>query len=296
MKCKKLVTSLLMIVCILTLTGCQKGEKKDLKDKVNQEISYMSVNLISLCNQLNNISFENYYTTTEEVVKDPGSSENISGNSMESSSKKMGQEESKNPNQNEVSGSESNNIRITSIKSKRILGEDHSQVNWTGLQSDLEIFYSTWNSIIMDLYQIGAKDQDILNFSTKLDDVILRVKEKNKADSLTLLADLYQLIPNFMRAYSENNTMIQLQETRAHILVAYANLEKKDWNVVSDQVQKAEDSFQNVMGDVDFIHQKNYHVNKTYVSLKELQNSIKLKDSDLFFIKYKNFMEEINLL
>ena len=62
------------------------------------------------------------------------------------------------------------------------------------------------------------------------------------------------------------------------------------------EIKKAEEAFNNVMTDVNFINEKNYNVNKTYVSLKELQNSISLNDPDVFYIKYKTFMEEINLL
>ena len=50
------------------------------------------------------------------------------------------------------------------------------------------------------------------------------------------------------------------------------------------------------MSDLDYTKDKTYKTNKVYVLLNELANSLVEKDSDLFYIKYKNFMEAINEL
>ena len=58
----------------------------------------------------------------------------------------------------------------------------------------------------------------------------------------------------------------------------------------------AEQFYTTIMSDNELIDTKEYNVNKSYVSLKELQNSVKTQDKTIFFLKYKNLMQEITLL
>ena len=299
MRLKKLYIFIFLIITIFALSGCKNSETKDLNSKVNEEINYMSVNLISMLNKLNNISFENYYVTTEEVSKDSDPSSEQASNSMQSSSEMNEEDKSKNSNQNETGGDggqQDNKISVSTIKAKRVLSEDRTNIDWTTIKNDIESFYLTWNSIIIDLYKLGVNNQDILNFSSKLDETVINIKNENKVDSLRLLSELYSIIPTFMNSYVSDQTDINIQLARSYVINAYALVEKNDWNSINDQIKKAEEAFNNVMTDVNFINEKNYNVNKTYVSLKELQNSISLNDPDVFYIKYKTFMEEINLL
>ena len=299
MRLKKLYIFIFLIITIFVLFGCKNSETKDLNSKVNEEINYMSVSLISILNKLNNISFENYYVTTEEVSKDSDPSSEQGSNSMQSSAEMNDEDKSKNSNQNVTGGDggqQDNKISVSTIKSKRVLSEDRTNIDWTTIKNDIESFYLTWNSIIIDLYKLGVNNQDILNFSSKLDETVINIKNENKVDSLRLLSELYSIIPTFMNSYVSDQTDINIQLARSYVINAYALVEKNDWNSINDQIKKAEEAFNNVMTDVNFINEKNYNVNKTYVSLKELQNSISLNDPDVFYIKYKTFMEEINLL
>ncbi len=299
MRLKKLYIFIFLIITIFALSGCKNSETKDLNSKVNEEINYMSVSLISILNKLNNISFENYYVTTEEVSKDSDPSSEQGSNSMQSSAEMNDEDKSKNSNQNVTGGDggqQDNKISVSTIKAKRVLSEDRTNIDWTTIKNDIESFYLTWNSIIIDLYKLGVNNQDILNFSSKLDETVINIKNENKVDSLRLLSELYSIIPTFMNSYVSDQTDINIQLARSYVINAYALVEKNDWNSINDQIKKAEEAFNNVMTDVNFINEKNYNVNKTYVSLKELQNSISLNDPDVFYIKYKTFMEEINLL
>ena len=99
-----------------------------------------------------------------------------------------------------------------------------------------------------------------------------------------------------MDAYSAQRTNINLKWTKAHILKAYSSVNRGDWNTVTSEVGQAEQAYNAVLSDVEFVNKKSYNTNKTYVTLKELQNSIASSDEDIFYIKYKNLMEEINLL
>ena len=54
--------------------------------------------------------------------------------------------------------------------------------------------------------------------------------------------------------------------------------------------------FNKVMNDMSFQEEKQYTVNKSYILLKELQSSVELQEKEIYYIKYKNLISEINLL
>ena len=39
-----------------------------------------------------------------------------------------------------------------------------------------------------------------------------------------------------------------------------------------------------------------YNVNKSYLELKEFQSSVDTKNKDILYIKYKNLLDELNIL
>ena len=57
-----------------------------------------------------------------------------------------------------------------------------------------------------------------------------------------------------------------------------------------------EKTFKNVVNDIEFAKKNEYKINKTYVLIKELQNSLDLQDKEVFYMKYKNLLESINTL
>ena len=76
---------------------------------------------------------------------------------------------------------------------------------------------------------------------------------------------------------------------------AYNNLLKyKDLNIDADV-----ELFLSILKQIlDLKNNKfnEYKVNKTYILVKELQNSLDLQDKEVFYIKYKNLLESINTL
>ena len=61
-------------------------------------------------------------------------------------------------------------------------------------------------------------------------------------------------------------------------------------------MSECENTFKNLLNDIEYIQDKEYKVNRTYVLIKELQNSLVYKDKKLFLVKYKNLMESVNTL
>ena len=66
------------------------------------------------------------------------------------------------------------------------------------------------------------------------------------------------------------------------------------WEDIVKQIDSGIASFQSIMTDADYVSKNSNKVNKIYVALNELKNSCTLKDREVFLIKYKNALEELN--
>lgn len=303
MRLKKIALIILFLTFVILLSGCEnKNEEDQMKQKTDASIQFLDDSLISMLNGLNNISYVNYYVTTEKVKVD-SKSKSGSDSSENSKSSEVSQGNDSNQNSGEQSsegknGQQNDNEKITvsDMKSKNILLSDRSTINWEKLKSEIENLYSSWNTILIDLYKLGISNDDIFKFSSYLDNTVASMKMESRESTLLNLSALYGILPSFMDSYSDNRTSINIKWTKAHIIRAYSAVGNKDWNTVVSEIAQADQSYGAVMSDADFVNEKSYNTNKTYVSLKEMQNSLSLQDEDIFYIKYKNFMQEINLL
>lgn len=304
MKLKRIAIFFLLFIVLFYLTGCEnKDENEELIEKTDSSIKYLDTSLISLLNKLNNLSFENYYVSTEKVKLDSSSSNKDSGSSESSENSESGQsgeQEAGNKNGDKSSSSKKDEseslITINEIKSKNVLVSDKNDIKWDEIKKEAESLYEVWNSILIDLYKLGISNDEILKFSDYMDNTITNIKQENKGNSLISIANLYNILPNFLNSYSKDRNRTNLQATKAHIVNAYSAVGNKDWNTVKSEVSFAEQSYSSVLSDTDFVNKNSYNTNKTYVSLKELQNSIDTQDEEIFYIKYKNFMEEMNII
>lgn len=60
-----------------------------------------------------------------------------------------------------------------------------------------------------------------------------------------------------------------------------------------NSINKADESFGNVINNVSAQPANQSNINKAYVLLKEEKKAIDLKDQDIFFINYKMIMQEL---
>jgi len=84
-----------------------------------------------------------------------------------------------------------------------------------------------------------------------------------------------------------------LYKTKSHILNACAAIEKDDFEQVKNELSNAEQSFLPILNNISAEEKNQSALNKIYILIKELQNSIDNRDKDIFYIKYKNIIQEI---
>lgn len=316
-KRKILLFLCLTIIAILSLTGCSgDADGEDVKSKVSQELDYLDTKIAGMLNKLNNISLTNYTITSEEVsLSEPKSGGSSGGN--EQSGESGGQQEEQMGSQGSTQGgsqggsqgqsssqggsegqgsSKSDNITAMQMKAKTILNSDESDIDWNTIKTEVEILDEAWGVILLDLASLNVNNDDVLNFSATLNDCILSIKDEDKAKSLSNLAKLYSFIPKYESSISASNDKQIIKQTKSHIVNAYSVIEKDDWNGAKNSLSQAEDTFKSITNDIDYIKNNEFKVNKTYVLLKELQNSLSHEDKKLFYIKYKNLIESVNIL
>lgn len=293
---------ILIFISIFCLTGCDHGRtNEDTKSKAMGELEYLDSQIISLANKLNNLSMQNYAISSEEVnlgeENSSGTSSSQSGNEASGGSGESSSQQ-KQSNSQSGSGEESqkSNITTTQMEPKTVLDSDENDIDWKSIKSQIETINEAWGVVILDLSSLNVDNNYILGFSSSLDKSILSIKDENKADTLVNIANLYSYIPKFEQNISAEQNLQNIKQVKSNMINAYAFLEKDDWTAIETNMSECENTFKNLLNDLEYIQDKEYKVNRTYVLIKELQNSISYKDKKLFLVKYKNLMESVNTL
>lgn len=280
-------------ICIVVFSN---SKKDNTTQKIEEEISYLETKLIGMLNALNNIPISSSVMLEQSSVKSNqnneqgGNTQGSSGGSSEKSSSDNSSDSSsgKSNNQNE----ESESYNKYSIKNENILIETNDKIDWNYMKNTAEKLYTSWTSIMIDLHSVNIKNEDILGFSDNLNTLILNIENENKLLTLNNLAVLYAYIPVYMSQYSENKDRINIAYTKSYIINSYILTEEDKWDEMQTQIDNAQKYFGTVMNSINKDKMQN-SVNKTYILLNEMKNVISLKDKKLYFIKYKNLMENI---
>lgn len=298
MKKIKNIFIIFIIISMLTMTGCTKEEndKKELKRKVGEELNYLDTHIISLINDLNNISLENYKVSSEKVEMQEESqklSTGSVGGEEKTTTQKEGQQSS---GQSESGKNSESDINTTKMEPNAILASNKEDIDWERIKYEIESLNEAWTVILLDLYSLNVNNNDVVEFSTAIDSAIISIKNENKQDSLINLAKLYSYIPIYEKGISAENNIQNVKQTKSFLINAYSVVEQGNWDEVQTNINECEKTFKNVVNDIEFARKNEYKVNKTYVLIKELQNSLDLQDKEVFYIKYKSLLESVNTL
>lgn len=298
---KKIIITIILILIILNLAGCgNKNKNEKLQKKVATELEYVNVKIIDLLNALNNLSFENYTISTEKVKLDDNTDKKENEQGSDSKSK-MGEEgsgsqaqgETQSNSQTQENGSQ-DLINTTEMITDATLMKDKNNINWDLIKPEIELLNESWNVIVLDLYTLNVKNDVILDFSNKLNKCIVAIKNEDKAQSLKTLANLYSSIPVFLKEIKDDENTQKIRQTQSYVINAYSLVEDMGNTEIRNNITKAIETYSEIMSDVNYTKDHSYKVNKIYVLLNELLNSLDEKDSDVFYIKYKVFMEAVN--
>lgn len=169
-----------------------------------------------------------------------------------------------------------------------------TEPNWEDLIYDIEQIYSNWSIVTLDLYKQNINNQKILSFNVDLDNAAKAIKDKNKEQTLILLAKLYSYIPTYFEDFSDDQMQTNLYKVKSNLFNAYSIIEQNNPNEVKKYLQSSEEAMISIMNNIQ--NQKTYNLNKAYILLKDLQTTVDKNDTSIFYLKYKNLSEELNSL
>lgn len=307
---------ILKYVCIITiiniiliiLSGCNSNEEENnLAKKINSEISYIDSELIAIANGLNNINYARYRVVTQEMDTDTETnkkegnenseiqaSENRNSQDSETTPKESNSESESNESENESKTSDVAD-KIFSVQANNILGKEED-INWEELKNKVESLYTTWTVVCLDLKEAGVPNELLEEFSGKLDLVASSIKDEDKNNTLIYLVDLYEFLPKFMEIYEEEDIERNALYSKFQLLACYKYATLEDWENFKIAFSDLKTSFSTVLDKKEEYSGKEININSAEVIINEINNDLDLNNRDIFFIKYKNLIQEFNII
>ena len=290
-----------IVVCVVFIISKNNSKDTSLQTKTEEEIEHLEEKIVEMMNSINKISLSNSVLVEEKTSQNSQTSENTnqSNDSSQESGKGGSSQSSDSGSSSGSSDSDSDKENTTKENAKyeivndSILANKKQTIDWEYIKSSAETIHSSWATLTIDLHSLNVNNQDILNFSSVLDQVTLSAKQEDKTSTLNNLDSLYAFFPSYIKQISNDSEKINIDYTRACILNSYALAEQNKWDEMKVQVTNGINYFTNILNSVNDEKQNQNKLSKTYVLLNELNNSIDVKDKDLYMIKYKNVMEEL---
>lgn len=318
---KYLLIALIVIFTILLATliyikffnNNKNDEYALLTEKAEGEVKYLDYTIIELMNKLNNISYSRYQVTIKEV-NESEQQNNSSGNSesagngmqtQDGSSNQQGSESKENgsgSNDNNSNNSESESLNQSEARTSRLaqvdslLNSNYDDVPWDEISYGVETIYTAWPSISLDMKALNINDSDISNFSTTLDGIAQAVKVQDKNSALINLYNLYILLPKYLSYFSSNEYTLNVYNTKAYVLSSYVSANSENWEDMNTNITNAINTLSKNMESTDLKDIEKSTIEKSYALLEELKRGIGLEDKEIFYLKYKLAMEQLEIL
>ena len=288
---KKIYIIIIIILMLFMLTSCTKNNKQtSLEQKINSEISYLDNKLVFIANKLNNIDYDKYKVDIQEIQSNSSNKEDEKsgeGDEKQGSGEKNNQENEKEQGQDST--------KIYTMKPNSILGNEE-QIDWDDLKNEAENLYLTWTTILIDLKEIGVSNEQLNVFSSNLDMVAISIKNQDKNAAIDNLIKLYESLPEFSKnnnAEKESKILI----CKYKLLICYKFANTGDEEQFKKSVEDLKMSFSNVQNMKNEYEGKQHNIKSASVIIDEIASSVDvLNNKDIFFVKYKNLMQELNII
>ena len=292
---------IVFIILFILLSNFNKNDsdnKEDLKPKVEEEIAYLDNTIISILNIINNLSYDNYKVSSKNIQSNQGEENEQQSQSSQQdgqASESISQEGGESQSSSKDSGNSSQTQTIMTMEKNGVLTSRNKATDWNSIKEILEALYASWGTIALDLNSLNINSEDILSFNTFLNDATKSAKDESKKDTMNNLLKLYALLPKYSSNVADD-IFRNLLDTKVQVLNAYVLTEDQNWDEINKTLENAINEYGNIINNVEMNSKNPTGVSQTYVLLKELQRSTSSKDVDIFYINYKNFMQEIQSL
>lgn len=148
----------------------------------------------------------------------------------------------------------------------------------------------------VDLAELKIPEEELNSFNTNLNNATSQIKEEKKIESIKELVKLYKNILSFYNSFDNNMSINdkKLKEIKYNIIIAYENVELEKWEEARMFVKEAENKNSDILNNLEDTNE--FNIRKIKIILNQINSSLDTKDKEIFYINYKNLIEEINLI
>ena len=210
---------------------------------------------------------------------------------------KEGSSGSSGENEANQTGENKQEVTITKMEQELVLNENQ-EVDWKLIQGGTELLYSVWPTIVLDLNNMNVDSNKIVEFSNTLDETLSSIEQKDKAKTSENLAKLYGFLPEFLQDINDiEDVKKEILKTKSYLLKAYAAMDAGNIQSVTTETANTKNCFMQIVNNISKENdQRKFNINKAYILIEELKNSLSQEKSQIFYLKYKNIVEELNTL
>lgn len=299
------------LICIRVSSVNAQSGTSNLTEKLSEEISFLDSNITEIMNSMNNITVIKYKVYTKEINESESS--NSSSQKQNSGESEQSQEASDSGGQSSESDSSSqesgssqdssknqskeNSTTVSELVPDTTLEKNSYDPDWQEISFLVERIYSTWPTINLDLQKQGIANELINSFALSLDGVVQSIKNKDKNNTLINLFNMYINIPKYSSSINDDSFKINMYNTKLNLLNAYVLVSTDDnWNNASASVTSAKSYFSGILSSDNSQEDRKNTLQKTYLIIEDLERITQINDKDIFFMGYKNVMQELETL
>lgn len=166
-------------------------------------------------------------------------------------------------------------------------------IDWIELKNQTNNLYSYWNSVILDLNYLDIEKKYLTDFGKDLDRLSIAIKNNDKGNTLNNLLELYRKIIIYSE-FLNNNFYNTILITKYNLITSYSIAEKENWTLTHDYIMKASENITELLKLIENNEYNQYNINQAYVSVKELENVLNIKDINVFYIKYRLAIKNVD--
>lgn len=183
-------------------------------------------------------------------------------------------------------------LTIVNRYSKREYNSDNG-INWDEVSKDVEQINNSLDTILLDLSDIKISNEDLINFRNETNNLNIAITKKDEYELMQRCSYLYSLLPGYLEKSSGNNNEVSTMKLKSLMVSSFVQANFYEWENAKTTIGIAETKYKEMMDDVNYMKDYSYNLNKIYILIEEMKNTIDLQEADLTRIKYINFIEKI---
>lgn len=184
---------------------------------------------------------------------------------------------------------------IFKIANKHAKGEyvEDEKINWDYIKGDIQKLNDSWNTLILDLTEVNTPNEDIIGYSTNLNQLLISVSKKDEAQMISRLDAMYEKIIKFNEASSESRNQIEKNKIKYEVLAIYNLAVNNDFEAAKVRVIGIIEKYMSLMNDENYAEENRYNLSKIYILLEEYKNAVESQNIDLVRMKYITTVETL---